>query len=64
MRRLGHRAKTVRAKGLRPSIDHVHPKSKGGHNKIENLLACCYHCNNKKGDKFYMEEWMPDKDLV
>ena len=30
-------------------IDHVHPKSQGGNNNIENLFPCCRSCNSSKG---------------
>lgn len=33
------------------TIDHVQPKSKGGRDSWENLVACCLKCNNAKGDK-------------
>lgn len=33
------------------TIDHVQPKSRGGQDSWENLVACCLRCNNKKGDK-------------
>ena len=33
------------------TIDHVQPKSRGGTDSWENLVACCLRCNNKKGDK-------------
>ncbi len=33
------------------TIDHVQPKSKGGADSWENLVACCLKCNNKKSDK-------------
>ena len=33
------------------TIDHVQPKSKGGSDTWENLVACCLKCNNLKGDK-------------
>lgn len=32
------------------TIDHVHPKSKGGRNEWLNTVACCSKCNSKKGD--------------
>jgi 5-methylcytosine-specific restriction endonuclease McrA len=32
------------------TIDHVHPRSKGGENTIENCIASCKKCNNAKGD--------------
>jgi 5-methylcytosine-specific restriction endonuclease McrA len=33
------------------TIDHVMPKSKGGGNTWDNLVAACHTCNTKKGDK-------------
>lgn len=38
------------------TIDHIHPKSKGGENKIENYQLLCKVCNEKKGDKIDGEE--------
>ena len=33
------------------TIDHVLPKSRGGKDTWENLVACCLKCNNSKSDK-------------
>ncbi|QKJ18853.1 HNH endonuclease [Microbacterium hominis] len=33
------------------TIDHVLPRSRGGADSWENLVACCLRCNNVKGDK-------------
>ena len=33
------------------TLDHVTPRSRGGKSTWENLVACCYQCNNRKGDK-------------
>ena len=33
------------------TIDHVVPRSRGGVDSWENLVACCLRCNNAKGDK-------------
>lgn len=33
------------------TIDHVTPKSRGGAESWENLVACCFRCNNIKGDR-------------
>lgn len=35
------------------SIDHKHPKAKGGSDRIGNLVASCAACNNEKGDMLY-----------
>jgi 5-methylcytosine-specific restriction endonuclease McrA len=33
------------------TIDHVQPRSRGGADSWENLVACCLKCNNIKGDR-------------
>lgn len=33
------------------TIDHVHPKSRGGRDTWENLVAACTPCNNRKGNR-------------
>jgi 5-methylcytosine-specific restriction endonuclease McrA len=33
------------------TLDHVMPRSRGGRSSWENLVACCYECNNRKGDR-------------
>ena len=33
------------------TIDHVLPRSRGGKDTWENLVACCLRCNNDKGDR-------------
>jgi 5-methylcytosine-specific restriction endonuclease McrA len=33
------------------TIDHVLPRSRGGKDSWENLVACCLSCNNLKGDR-------------
>src|SRR5437762_4431362 len=32
------------------TLDHVVPRSRGGRSSWENLVACCYRCNNSKGE--------------
>ena len=33
------------------TIDHVQPRSRGGRDSWENLVAACLKCNNVKGDR-------------
>ena len=33
------------------TLDHVNPKSCGGKTTWDNVVTCCYQCNQKKGDK-------------
>jgi 5-methylcytosine-specific restriction endonuclease McrA len=32
-------------------VEHIHPKARGGSNRISNLSLACTHCNTKKGAK-------------
>lgn len=50
--------------GIKPgtgklTLDHVLPKSKGGKDVPENLVASCFSCNNKKGDRTPEQAKMP-----
>jgi 5-methylcytosine-specific restriction endonuclease McrA len=33
------------------TLDHIIPRSRGGHTDWDNLVACCHRCNNLKGDR-------------
>ncbi len=33
------------------TVDHIHPKSKGGKDSWENLISACKKCNSSKGDR-------------
>ena len=37
--------------GAATTIDHVLPRSRGGVDSWENLVACCLRCNNDKGNR-------------
>ena len=37
--------------GVPLQIEHLHPKSKGGSNRLSNLTLACEKCNQKKGSK-------------
>ncbi|MFM6357104.1 MAG: RNA-guided endonuclease IscB [Planktothrix sp.] len=32
-------------------VEHIHPKSKGGTNRISNLAIACHNCNQDKGNR-------------
>lgn len=37
------------------TVDHVVPKSRGGLNRWENVVAACYRCNHRKADRLLSE---------
>lgn len=41
------------------TLDHIIPRSRGGGNVWENLVAACFGCNNRKGDRTPDEAGMP-----
>lgn len=41
------------------TIDHILPTSRGGTDAWDNVVACCQHCNVKKGNKTPKEANMP-----
>lgn len=53
LRRDMHRC--VYCKRAANTVDHVQPKSKGGTDSWENLVAACLRCNNMKGDRTLSE---------
>lgn len=48
-----------RTGGLRPTVDHVIPRSLGGETTIENLVTSCSPCNNKKGCSMLVDKPLP-----
>ncbi|MFB2977626.1 RNA-guided endonuclease IscB [Microseira sp. BLCC-F43] len=36
-------------------VEHIHPKSKGGSNRVSNLCLACESCNVKKGNRLIQE---------
>ncbi len=49
MARDGHRCQYCGARG--DSIDHIHPRSRGGTHTWDNVVAACRPCNAKKEDR-------------
>jgi len=39
------------AKDTKLEIEHIHPRSKGGSNRVSNLCLACVPCNQKKGNQ-------------
>jgi 5-methylcytosine-specific restriction endonuclease McrA len=50
LRRDGHRCQYCGSRE-RLTLDHVVPKSRGGPDAWDNLVAACVPCNNKKGNR-------------
>ena len=59
LRRDHHKCQYCNKSDLPLTIDHIVPKSKGGDDSWENLVAACVRCNNKKGDRSPEEALMP-----
>ena len=55
LRRDGYKCAYCGRSDLQLTIDHVIPKSKGGEDVWENMVAACLPCNNKKGDRTLSE---------
>jgi 5-methylcytosine-specific restriction endonuclease McrA len=49
LRRDDHRCAYCR--GVASTVDHVVPRSRGGGDSWQNLVACCLRCNGVKGDR-------------
>lgn len=56
LKRDNHTCQYCDYKGPNLTIDHILPKSRGGQDTWQNLVACCYDCNNCK-DNRTPEEW-------
>jgi|TARA_Y100000022_G_scaffold9083_1_gene7249 hypothetical protein len=41
------------------TLDHVHPRSKGGEDISSNVVPCCRECNQAKGSENWLI-WMRD----
>lgn len=48
--------RTRRGKEVMLTKDHIHPRSKGGKNRLENYQTMCIHCNRRKSDHLVMPD--------
>jgi 5-methylcytosine-specific restriction endonuclease McrA len=46
-----HQCAYCRSSATRLEIDHVHPRSRGGSNRVSNLVISCRACNEAKADQ-------------
>lgn len=51
LRRDGMKCQYCGKKSTQITIDHIIPKSRGGQDSWDNLVAACVSCNNKKGNR-------------
>jgi 5-methylcytosine-specific restriction endonuclease McrA len=51
LKRDNHRCQYCGKKTLDITIDHIMPKSRGGIDTWDNLVAACVRCNNRKGNR-------------
>jgi len=47
----GRRCAYCDATGLPLEIDHIHPRSKGGSDRVSNLTLACHPCNQRKANR-------------
>lgn len=40
------------------TLDHVHPKTKGGHDTTHNVVPACRSCNQSKGSNHWLSWWV------
>lgn len=58
LKRDGHRCAYCGKKVSELTLDHILPRSRGGEDTWDNLVACCLRCNNKKGNRTPAESGM------
>ncbi|SDY49691.1 HNH endonuclease, partial [Allochromatium warmingii] len=52
------------AKGVPLEVEHIHPRSKGGSDRVSNLTLACTKCNQKKGNRPVAEFLAKKPDLL
>ncbi|MEM9926537.1 MAG: RNA-guided endonuclease IscB [Cyanobacteria bacterium P01_D01_bin.50] len=51
LQKWNHQCAYCGAKDTRLEVEHIHPKSKGGSNRVSNLAIACHDCNQKKSNQ-------------
>jgi len=59
----GHHCAYCLATGVPLEIDHILPQSRGGSDRIANLVICCHTCNQAKGNQS-LEDFLSDRPEV
>jgi 5-methylcytosine-specific restriction endonuclease McrA len=59
LRRDNHRCQYCGRTDPMLTVDHIHPRSRGGTDSWDNLVCACVGCNNRKGDRTPEEAGMP-----
>jgi hypothetical protein len=44
------------------TLDHITPRSKGGSERVTNILCACHSCNQSKGHKMW-SDWFLSQDF-
>lgn len=60
LQKWNHQCAYCGAKDVPLEVEHIHPRSKGGSNRVSNLAIACVPCNQKKGAKS-IEEFLSKK---
>ena len=55
IKRDGHQCQYCGVRGVPMTVDHIIPKTRGGADSWDNLVAACVRCNNTKGDRVLAE---------
>ena len=63
LQKFGHQCAYCGAKDVLLQIEHIHPRSKGGSDRVSNLTIACVPCNQKKGAR-PIEEFLAKKPDV
>ncbi|MGC1394267.1 MAG: HNH endonuclease [Coleofasciculaceae cyanobacterium] len=46
------------------TLEHLHPKSLGGSNSLENLRLACKNCNASRGNSLFPPGWKTLRQII